>query len=116
MSLVRPRMAVAYHFFKDYDTTASINDRIRTTYDGPLSLAEDYMVWNVTKDDIRVRMALVDEEVWPPPATETPLPPDPSRRIGFSELISGGKLDFADVLQPIYDEINEQYGLNEKPD
>ena len=50
-------MAVAYHFFKDFDTTASINDRIRTTYDGPLSLAEDYMVWNITKDDIRVRLA-----------------------------------------------------------
>ena len=116
MSMVRPRMAVAYHFFKDYDTTASINDRIRTTYDGPLSLAQDYMVWNVTKDDIRVRMAVVDEEVWPPPATETPLPPDPSRRIGFSKLIAGGKLDVADVLQPIYDEINEQYGLNEKPE
>jgi len=28
-------MGVAYHFFKDLDTTASINDRIRTTYDGP---------------------------------------------------------------------------------
>ncbi len=116
MSLVRPRMAVAYHFFKDYDTTASINDRIRTTYDGPLSLAQDFMVWNVTKDDIRVRMAVVNEEVWPPPATETPLPPDPSRRIAFSDLIAGGKLDVADVLQPIYDEINEQYELNEKPD
>jgi ribonuclease Z len=74
------------------------------------------MVWNVTKDDIRVRMAIVDEAVWPPPATETPLPPDPSRRIPYSEQIAGGKLDVAEVLQPIYDEINAQYGLNEKPD
>jgi len=23
------------------------------------------MVWNVTKDDIRVRMSAIDEEVWP---------------------------------------------------
>ena len=115
MSLVKPRMAVAYHFFKDFDTTAEINDRIRTTYDGPLSLAEDFMVWNVTKDDIRVRMAVVSEEVWPPPATEKPMPPDPSRRIPFSKEIAGGKLDVLEVLQPIYDEINEQYGTNEKP-
>ena len=115
MSLVEPRMAVAYHFFKDFDTTASINDRIRSTYDGPLSLAQDYMVWNVTKDDIRVRMAVVSEEVWPPPASEKPEPPDPSRRIPFSDLISGGKLDVMDVLQPIYDEINEAYGTNEQP-
>ncbi len=72
MSTIKPRMALAYHFFKDFDTAASINDRIRTTYDGPLSLSVDYMVWNITKDDIRVRMAKVDENVWPPPDTEKP--------------------------------------------
>ena len=72
MSRIKPRMAVAYHFFNDFDTSTSIYERIRTTYDGPLSLAEDYMVWNITKDDIRVRMAAVDEDVWPPPATEKP--------------------------------------------
>ena len=27
----------------------------------------------------------------------------------------GGKLDVKDVVQPIYDEINEEYGLSEKP-
>jgi len=115
MSLVKPRMAVAYHFFKDFDTTASINDRIRSTYDGPLSLAQDFMVWNVTKEKITVRMAVVNEEVWPPPASEKPEPPDPSRRVPFSDLISGGKLDVIDVLKPIYAEINKKYGLNEQP-
>jgi len=116
MSLTQPRMAVAYHFFKDYDTTAAINDRIRTTYDGPLSLAEDFMVWNVTKDDIRVRMAVVGEEVWPPPASERPMPPDSSRRIPYSKGILDGKLDVVDVVQPVYDEINKAYGLDEKPE
>ncbi len=115
MSLIEPRMAVAYHFFKDFDTTAEVNDRIRLTYDGPLSLAEDFMVWNVTKDEIRVRMAVVSEEVWPPPATEPPIPPDPSRRHPFSKEIAAGKLDVADVVQPIYDEINAKYGTKEKP-
>jgi ribonuclease Z len=114
MSMIKPRMAVAYHFFKDYDTTADINDRIRTTYDGPLSLAEDFMVWNVTKEDVRVRMAVVSEEVWPPPATEKPQPPKPENRIPYSDLISGGRLDVKDVIQPVYDEINKQYGLDEK--
>jgi ribonuclease Z len=114
MSLIKPRMAVAYHFFKDFDTTASINDRIRTTYDGPLSLAVDYMVWNITKDDIRVRMAKVDEDVWPPPATEKPQLPDPKIRIPYSDMISGGRLDVKDAIQPTYDEINKEYGLKEK--
>jgi ribonuclease Z len=115
MSIIKPRMAVAYHFFKDFDTTASINDRIRSTYDGPLSLAQDFMVWNVTKEEIRVRMAVVSEEVWPPPASGKPKLPDASRRIPFSKQIAGGRLDVSDVLKPIYDEINKTYGLNEKP-
>ncbi len=115
VSMVKPRMAVAYHFFKDFDTTASINDRIRSTYDGPLSLAQDFMVWNVTEEEITVRMAVVSEEVWPPPASEKPQPPDRSRRIPFSDMIADGKLDVIDVLQPIYNEINEQFGLNERP-
>jgi ribonuclease Z len=114
MSRIQPRMAVAYHFFKDFDTTGDILTRIQTTYDGPLSLAEDYMVWNVTKDDVRVRMAIIDEDVWPPPATEKPQLPDASQRIPYSKFVGGGKLDMSKVLQPIYDEINKQYGLNEK--
>ena len=109
-------MAVAYHFFNDFDTSTAIYERIRTTYDGPLSLSTDYMVWNVTKDEIRVRMAAVDEDVWPPPTTEKPQVPDPSLRIPYSDEIAGGKLDVKDVIQPIYDEVNKQYGLNEKQD
>jgi ribonuclease Z len=107
-------MAVAYHFFNDFDTSHAIYERIRSTYNGPLSLAEDYMVWNITKDDIRVRLAKVDEDVWPPPATEKPQLPDPSERIPYSDMIDGGRLDVKDVIQPIYDEINKQYGINEK--
>jgi ribonuclease Z len=105
---------VAYHFFKDFDTTAGINDRVRTTYDGPLSYAEDYMVWNITKDDFRVRMAIYDQDVWPPPATEEPQVPDPGQRIPYSEFIVGGKYDMSDVIQPTYDAINKEYGLSEK--
>jgi ribonuclease Z len=116
MSRIKPRMAVAFHFFKDFDTAPSINDRIRSTYDGPLSLAEDYMVWNITKDDIRVRMAVYDEDVWPPEPTEKPQVPDASLIIPFSSMIAGGKLDVKDVIQPAYDEINKKYGLNEKQD
>ena len=113
MSIIKPRMAVAYHFFKDFDTTAAISDRIRTTYDGPLSLSIDYMVWNITRDEIRVRMAIVDEDVWPPPATDKPQLPDPSTRIPYSDMISNGRLDMKKVIQPTYDEINRQYGTHE---
>ena len=114
MSIIEPRMAIAFHFFNDWDTAPDINQRIRTTYDGPLSLSTDYMVWNITKDNIRVQMAAVDEDVWPPEPTETPLVPDPKLKVGFSDFIVGGKYDMKDVIQPIYDETNKEYGLNEK--
>ena len=59
-------------------------------------------------------MAVIDEDVWPPPATEKPLTPDPSQRIPYSKFIVEGKLDLRETIQPIYDEVNKQYGLNEK--
>lgn len=79
MAEVKPRHAVAYHFFKDFDTTAEVHDRIRTTYDGPLSLAEDFMVWNITKDEIRVRLGVAEEATWAPPYATATTPPDPGQ-------------------------------------
>ena len=88
---------------------------IREHWKGPFHFgAPDGIVVNVTKDQIRTRMAIVDEDVWPPPATEKPLVPDPNARIPYSKEIAGGKLDVKDVIQPTYDEINKKYGLSEK--
>ncbi len=124
MSEVKPRMAIAYHFFKDFDTTAEINNRIRTTYDGPLSLAEDFMVWNVTKDDIRVRMAVTAEETWSPPLAGEAEPPRaddkanfadnagiPIEAMAYTDFISSGTWDGVDeVLRGVYKEAEEALG------
>jgi len=120
MSAVKPRMAVAYHFFKDYDTTPSVYERIRKTYDGPLSLAEDYMVWNVTKDDIRVRLAEVDHHTWAPPLAAPAEPPSLEDRkpveeklgvsMEFSDFTKSGFWDVDDVLRPIYEEASKVQG------
>jgi hypothetical protein len=125
MSRIQPRMAIAYHFFKDFDTTGQVNDRIRSTYDGPLSLAEDFMVWNVTKDDIRVRMAVVEEATWAPPLSGAAQPPggDPDRQV-FSEssgvpvealqysdfIISGRWSEVDEALRGIYQEASDALG------
>jgi len=45
-------------------------DGVRKTYGGPLALARDLMVINVTKDVIKVRMATVDDYVLPPDVTQ----------------------------------------------
>ncbi len=124
MTDIQPRMAVAYHFFKDFDTTASINDRIRTTYEGPLSLAEDFMVWNITKDKITTRMAEVDHHTWAPPlASKAELPQDddrakyskemnvPAESMQYSDFIKNGRWGGVDeALRGIYKEASEALG------
>lgn len=115
MSEVKPRLAVGYHFYNDFDTQPEVYQRVRKTYDGPLSLALDYMVWNVTKDNIRVRMAAKDEEVWPSPALKQKQPPDRSKAVPMSDWNKSGFKEYPDVLNPIWDEVNKKYGTDLKP-
>ena len=115
MSLIKPRMAVAYHFFNDADTSPAILEGIRSTYDGPLTLAEDYMVWNITKDEIRTRMISYNEDAWPPPGAKAPPPVDRSITKYTSDWIVEMNLDVSEQVQAIYDRTNEQYGTNEAP-
>ncbi len=123
MSEIQPRMAVAYHFFNDWDTTTAVYERVRSTYDGPLSLANDFMVWNVTKDDIRVRMAHTEEQTWSPPLAAPAQPPNPEDRetfatnrglpveaVGYTDFIAEGVWDVDDVLRPIFEEASEALG------
>ena len=70
MSAVKPRLALGYHSVQSPENNAAIMDGVRKTYDGPLALARDLMVINVTKEDIVVRMATVDEYVLPPNVTQ----------------------------------------------
>ena len=76
MSLTKPKLAVCYHFQNDNDTAIVVYDEIRKTYGGPLDLATDFMVWNVTKDGIRTRMAVPNHEGYPAPAQRPKQPPD----------------------------------------
>jgi len=115
MSEVKPRHAVGYHFYNYFDTQPEVLQRIRKTYDGPLSLAMDYMVWNVTKDDIKVRMAAKDEEVWPSPALKEKQAPDQSKMVPMSDWNKSGWLEYPEVLNPIWEEVNKKYGTDLKP-
>ncbi len=115
MSEITPRMAVGYHVFNDFDTQPQIVKEVRSTYDGPFELAIDYMVFNVTKDDIRVRMAVVDEDIWPLPSVTDKLAADPADRIGFTDFVSGGRVVFADVVKWYYDQTNQEFGTSFQP-
>jgi ribonuclease Z len=78
------------------------------------------MVWNVTKDDIQVRMAEVDHHTWAPPLASPAEPPKMEDKVPFEEKL-GTKLEFSDftkagfwdvddVLRPIYQEASEVLG------
>jgi len=110
MATIKPRMAVAFHFFNDYDTQPLVLQDIRSVYDGPLSLAQDYMVWNITKDKITTRMAVIDEDIWPQKSVLGTLPADGSKRIGFSKYIWDGRVNYTELLKKIYEDINNEYG------
>ena len=115
MSMTEPRLAVGYHFFNYFDTQPEVMRRVRKTYDGPLALALDYMVFNVTKDDVSVRMSAVDDEIWPSPAMRKKNAPDTSKAIPFSDFTKSGVVPLPEVVKPIYEEINETYGTDYEP-
>ncbi len=91
MSAVKPRLAVGYHSVQSPENNAAIMGGIRKTYDGPLALARDLMVINLTEKDIRVRMAIVDEYVLPPDVTEAYKKAPRTDQKSPSEYILGGK-------------------------
>jgi ribonuclease Z len=63
--MVKPRMAVAYHYWNHRDVVFDIYEGIRSTYDGPLTLADDLTVINLTKDHIEVREVIINHDSWP---------------------------------------------------
>jgi ribonuclease Z len=75
-AMTNPKLAVGYHFFNDWDTAPEIRDEIKSTYDGPLVLATDFMVFNITKDYIKTRMMVAAEDVWPPESAKDALERD----------------------------------------
>ncbi len=87
---------------------------LRQTYGGPVELAIGYMVFNVTKDNIRVRMAAIDEAIWPEPSITKKLPADPSKRVGFSKYIFGGRVVYKEVIKFYYNQTNKMFGTDYK--
>ncbi len=115
MSMVEPRHAVAYHFYNEESTRYGVYEGIRETYDGPLSMADDMMVWNITRDEITERMAVSPDDAWdvPGPAEER-LRPDPSRQSEYTQFILNGSLDVGDVNQEWLQKFMTEQGLTQE--
>ncbi len=116
MSTIEPRHAVAFHFFNEEATRYGLYDNIRETYDGPLSMATDLMVWNITKDDITERMAVITEDAWAVPGTARQPGQEKGRKSEFTQFILSGRWD--EGAQPVQkrmlDEFAEKYNLQDQ--
>ena len=111
MSTVKPRHAIAYHFFNEADTRFQLYQLIRETYDGPLTMAEDMLVWNITKDTIKVRKAVSDDEAW---SVKGPIPPPPPDRTVPDQLSKWSlehRWDVSDVMGEMIKEFKEKYNI-----
>ena len=69
MSAVKPRLAVGYHQILVPEMLQETIEAVRTTYDGPLVIADDLMAWNISKDRIVQREVISAERVQPPPTS-----------------------------------------------
>ncbi len=114
MSIVKPRHAVAYHFFNDADTRYQIYDGIRETYDGPISMATDNMVWNIARNKITERMVVSPDKAWDVPGPGKPLSPDLSRKSEYTKFVVDGRFDTGDVNDAWLKDFMKKHNLTEK--
>ncbi len=62
--LTKPRLAVATHLLVNTNTVLPTVDGIRKYYDGPLVIARDFMVFNVSKEKITQRIGIGSGSPW----------------------------------------------------
>ncbi|MHC5160796.1 MAG: MBL fold metallo-hydrolase, partial [Planctomycetota bacterium] len=115
MAMTKPKHAVAYHFQNDFDTQPIIRAAIEQIYDGPVDYAEDFMVWNVTKEGTRTRMAVVNPEAYPPPPLkEKHIEAGGDRYQTPDSVLEGWPEEFNDVANKIYTDFNKEHGTDYK--
>lgn len=111
MAEIKPRMAVAYHFFNDFDIRFPMYEGIRRTYQGPLTMATDLLVWNISKHDVRVRQVVINPDAWPAKPLTPPDQPDPRLRTPFSPFVDQGRIDVSQELAPMIDQFKKENDL-----
>jgi ribonuclease Z len=114
MSLIKPKLAVAYHFQNDPETIPEMVTAVREIYDGPVDFAVDGMVWNITKDGIRTRVAMLNSQPFPPPSVNErqQAAPGGERYITPEWILQGFEWETLELMDEIHDDFNAEYGTN----
>jgi len=115
MAMTKPKHAVAYHFQNDFDTLPGVMKAVEQYYDGPVDYAQDFMVWNITKEGVRTRMAVTNREAYPtPPLKEKKIEAGGDRYQTPDSVLAGWPEDVQGVAEQIYDDFNKKYGTDYK--
>jgi ribonuclease Z len=113
MSEIKPRHTVAYHHQEELGP--SVKRGIRETYDGPLSMAVDLMVWNITPDKITERMAVVTRRANAIPSPTRQPPPEKGRPSPMSDFIANGEWGPGfNAQNKMLDEYSKKYNLQDQ--
>jgi len=114
MAMTQPKHAVAYHFQNDADTLPGVMAAVEQVYDGPVDYAQDFMVWNITKDGVRTRMAVPNRETYPPPALAEKQIDNSNPYKTPDWVVDGWPQEGIEEANRIYDEFNKEHGTDYK--
>ncbi len=87
---------------------------MRKTYDGPVDFAVDGMVWNITRDEIRTRVAMLNSQPFPPPSV-TPRQqsaPGGEKYETPQWILKGYEWDMLELMDKVHEEFNEEFGTD----
>ncbi|MGY8768979.1 MAG: guanitoxin biosynthesis MBL fold metallo-hydrolase GntH [Pirellulales bacterium] len=115
MAMSQPKHAVAYHFQNDADTVPIVMNAVEKYYDGPVDYAQDFMVWNVTKEGVQTRMTVPNPEAYPtPPLQEKQVAVGDDRYQTPDFIIEGFPEEVKEVADEIYEDFNKKNGTDFK--
>jgi len=72
LSQVKPRLGIATHFQVNDDTVGPAVKDVQSWYKGPFAIATDLLVATVSKDQITLGQATVQDFAWYPPPVQYP--------------------------------------------
>jgi len=114
MAMTNPKHAVAYHFQNDADTLPGMMAAVQEVYDGPVDYAQDFMVWNITKDGVRTRMAVPNRESYPMPPLAEKVVDKSNPYVQPAWIAEGWPEEVTPVVEKLYEDANEKYGMDLK--
>ena len=114
MAITQPKHAVAYHFQNDPDTLPDVVTAVRGVYDGPVDFAVDGMTWNVTKEGVRTRVAMLNSQPFPPPSVvaRQQAAPGGEKYETPGWILQGYEWETLPLMDEIHEEFNEEFGTD----